>query len=102
MITERASLDLRIPKGAPEGHTLHFSGVGSHLVGREAGDIEVRLRSMYHAHVPKPRPAGAWRHLVWMVPHSGWRNGSGWSDLSRDNVSGLHEQAQCILPSLPL
>ncbi len=54
VITERATLDLQIPKGAPEQHTLHFPGIGSHLVGREAGDIEVRHCGHEPMRMPKP------------------------------------------------
>eukprot|EP00903_Cladosiphon_okamuranus_P016613 g15325.t1 len=48
IVNERAWLELTISKGAPDGHTISFPGVGSHLPGLTAGNVEVVLKTEPH------------------------------------------------------
>ncbi|CAN0095086.1 unnamed protein product, partial [Scytosiphon promiscuus] len=48
IIQEHASLDVQIPKGAPDRFRIAYSAVGSQLLGRAAGDVEVIVNVKPH------------------------------------------------------
>ncbi|CAM9282093.1 unnamed protein product, partial [Laminaria digitata] len=50
IVHERASLEIIIPPGAPDSHTLHFPGLGSQFPGKTTGNVEVVAKVNPHEH----------------------------------------------------